>query len=61
MSLRGMNDQIEHLERGLYDGPEWKRRNASYSRKRLKKIRHRLMRRWRKDEVPNVKYNGWEW
>ena len=62
MSLKGKNEQIEHLERWmLRDAPEYKKRNASYSRKKIKKLRHRLIRRWKKDEVPNVKYCGWEW
>lgn len=61
MSLSGKNEQIEHLERWfLKDAPEYKKRNASHSRKAIKKMRHRLIRRWKKEEIPNIKYNGWE-
>ena len=63
MSLKGKNEQIEHLERILIgnDVPEYKKRNVSYSRKKIKKMRNRLIRRWKKDEIPYIKYNGWEW
>lgn len=62
MSLQRGLEQIEHLERWfLKDAPEYKKRNASHSRKKIKKLRNRFLRRWKKDEVPNVKYYGWEW
>lgn len=62
MSLKRMNDQIWHFERiMLKDSPEWKKRQKSYSRKILKKVRNKLIRHWKKDEIPNIGYNGYEW
>jgi hypothetical protein len=48
MSLK--TEQIEHLEG-----------RKSHSRKEYKRQRNRKIRRVRKDEIPNIKYNGWEY
>ena len=62
MSLSGKNEQIEHLERWfLREYPEWKKKNASYSRKWLKKVRNKLIRKINKTEIPNIKYKGYEY
>lgn len=45
--------QIEHLER-LFN-------TKSHSRKFLKKMRNRLIRRIKKTEIPHVGYFGWEY
>lgn len=59
-------EQIEHLEKFFDYGKPWK--NASKSRKWMKKLQHRTWRRWSKqnkdDENGNPKHNrycGWEW
>ena len=46
-------EQIEHLERALG--------RKSKSRKWHKNQRNRKIRRVKKDEVPYIKYNGWEY
>lgn len=62
MSLKGYNYQIEHVEQYIQrkssDKPY---QRVSYSRKWLKKLRHKLFRRHTKTEIPNYKYNGWEY
>jgi len=46
-------EQIEHLERWLGRKP--------HSRKWMKNQRNRKIRRVPKDQVPNIKYHGWEY
>lgn len=54
MSLKGRMEQIEHLER-FFGG-------KSYSRKWLKKVRNRWLRRTKKTLKPQTKrYVGWEY
>ena len=43
-------EQIEHLGG-----------RKSHSRKEYKRQRNRKIRRVKKDEVPHIKYNGWEY
>lgn len=61
MGLKSFN-QIEHLEywwRKESDSP-WK--DYSKSRKQLKKLRNRWLRRFNKLEIPPTKRRiGWEW
>lgn len=57
MSLKGRNEQIEHLEYWMgkyYDIPKYKIK--SHSRKSYKKIRNRLIRRNKNFEI-NPKLN----
>lgn len=46
-------EQIEHLERFLG--------RKSHSRKEYKRQRNRKIRRIKKDELPNIKYKGYEY
>ena len=46
-------EKIEHLERWLG--------GKSHSRKWMKNQRNRKIRRVPKDEIPNIKYSGWEY
>ena len=46
-------EQIEHLERALG--------RKSKSRKWHKNQRNRKIRRVKQEEVPHIKYNGWEY
>lgn len=59
MSLKGRNEQIEHLEYWYPPKDKWKK--ISHSRKSYKKIRNRLIRRVKVTEIPNIKYNGYEY
>ena len=54
-------EQIEHFEylwKQTSDKP-WKVK--SHSRKKYKNQRNRKIRRVNKEEVPNIKYKGWEY
>lgn len=46
-------EQIEHLERFLG--------RKSHSRKKYKNQRNRKIRRVKQNEIPNIKYYGWEY
>lgn len=59
MSLKGCNEQIEHLEYWYPPKDKWKK--TSHSRKYYKKVRNRLIRRVKVTEIPNIKYNGYEY
>lgn len=41
--------------------PKDKWKKISHSRKSYKKIRNRLIRRVKVTEIPNIKYNGYEY
>lgn len=54
MSLKSCLEKIEHFER------RWG--GKSHSRKWLKKVRNRWMRRFKKTDIPQTKrYVGWEY
>lgn len=64
MALRGRNEQIEHIER-LFKNPEkpWRfHKPKAGTRKWLKNVRNRLIRRNKNFEVnPKLnEFNGWE-
>lgn len=64
MSLRYQNEKIEHLEYGfgiMFNLPKYKIK--SHSRKYLKKIRNRLIRRNKNFEFHPLinEYNGYEY
>lgn len=60
MAYRGCNQQIEHLECTIWKHPY---KLFSKSRKWMKKVRNRLIRRNKNYEInPKLnQYNGWEY
>ena len=55
-------EQIEHLEYWLRKESDTPWKDCSHSRKYQKKLRNRWLRRFKKLEIPSVKYRkGWEY